>query len=56
MPLQERQRRHEVDMEALRRNDHGVWRDSFLRDLRAVPAPQSDDERTGVRARKAGRG
>jgi trehalose 6-phosphate synthase len=37
MPLAERQARYEINMEALRRNDLGVWRDSFLRDLSNVP-------------------
>jgi len=37
MPLDERKRRHDIDMQALRKNDLGVWRDSFLRDLRSVP-------------------
>jgi trehalose 6-phosphate synthase len=37
MPLDERKRRHEINMAALRKNDLGVWRDSFLRDLRSVP-------------------
>ena len=39
MPLAERQARYETNMEALRRNDLGVWRDSFLHDLRSVPHP-----------------
>jgi trehalose 6-phosphate synthase len=34
MPLAERRERHETNMEALRKNDLGVWRDSFLADLR----------------------
>ena len=29
MPLDERQRRHEINMAALRKNDLGVWRDTF---------------------------
>ncbi|WP_322008990.1 alpha,alpha-trehalose-phosphate synthase (UDP-forming) [Paraburkholderia sp. J12] len=37
MPLPERQARYETNMEALRRNDLGVWRDTFLRDLGNVP-------------------
>jgi trehalose 6-phosphate synthase len=37
MPLDERQERHEANMAALRKNDLGVWRDSFLADLRSVP-------------------
>jgi len=37
MPLDARQRRHEINMAALRKNDLGVWRDSFLHDLRSVP-------------------
>jgi trehalose 6-phosphate synthase len=37
MPLAERKTRYETNMEALRRNDLGVWRDTFLRDLRDVP-------------------
>ncbi|KKB61479.1 trehalose-6-phosphate synthase [Robbsia andropogonis] len=36
MPLKERQRRHARMVEVLRKNDLGVWRDSFLADLRAV--------------------
>ncbi|WP_321914894.1 MULTISPECIES: alpha,alpha-trehalose-phosphate synthase (UDP-forming) [unclassified Paraburkholderia] len=40
MPLEERQARYQTNMEALRRNDLGVWRDSFLRDLAAVPQPR----------------
>ena len=40
MPLDERQRRHEINMAALRENDLGVWRDTFLRDLRSVPAQE----------------
>ena len=40
MPLKERQRRHQVNMAALRKNDLGVWRDSFLRDLRSVPVDE----------------
>ncbi|RQH07331.1 alpha,alpha-trehalose-phosphate synthase (UDP-forming) [Paraburkholderia dinghuensis] len=39
MPLAERQARYETNMEALRRNNLGVWRDSFLRDLGNVPKP-----------------
>jgi trehalose 6-phosphate synthase len=34
MPLAERKQRHEVNMAVLRRNDLGVWRDTFLDDLR----------------------
>ncbi|HTH59925.1 MAG TPA: alpha,alpha-trehalose-phosphate synthase (UDP-forming) [Paraburkholderia sp.] len=41
MPLAERIARYETNMEALRRNDLGVWRDSFLHDLRGVPQQQS---------------
>jgi trehalose 6-phosphate synthase len=37
MPLDARQRRHEINMAALRKNDLGVWRDTFLSDLRSVP-------------------
>ncbi|WP_028225067.1 alpha,alpha-trehalose-phosphate synthase (UDP-forming) [Paraburkholderia ferrariae] len=37
MPLAERQARYETNMAALRRNDLGVWRDTFLRDLSHVP-------------------
>jgi trehalose 6-phosphate synthase len=37
MPLDARQRRHEINMAALRKNDLGVWRDTFLNDLRSVP-------------------
>jgi trehalose 6-phosphate synthase len=37
MPLDERKRRHEINMAALRKNDLGVWRDTFLSDLRSVP-------------------
>jgi trehalose 6-phosphate synthase len=37
MPLAERQARYEINMEALRRNDLGVWRDTFLSDLSSVP-------------------
>jgi trehalose 6-phosphate synthase len=37
MPLAERQARYEINMEALRRNNLGVWRDTFLRDLNSVP-------------------
>ncbi|MEX3824598.1 alpha,alpha-trehalose-phosphate synthase (UDP-forming) [Paraburkholderia sp. BR14262] len=40
MPLEERQARYQTNMEALRRNDLGVWRDTFLRDLAAVPQPR----------------
>ncbi|WEY40359.1 alpha,alpha-trehalose-phosphate synthase (UDP-forming) [Paraburkholderia sp. SUR17] len=36
MPLAERKARHETNMTALRKNDLGVWRDSFLRDLRSL--------------------
>ncbi|MGI4813692.1 MAG: alpha,alpha-trehalose-phosphate synthase (UDP-forming) [Janthinobacterium lividum] len=39
MSLPERQARHADMIAALRRNDLGVWRDRFLADLRAVPAP-----------------
>ena len=35
MPLEERKQRHEANMAVLRRNDLGVWRDTFLADLRA---------------------
>jgi trehalose 6-phosphate synthase len=38
MPLDARQRRHQVNMDTLRRNDLGVWRDSFLRDLSGTRA------------------
>jgi trehalose 6-phosphate synthase len=34
MPLDERKERHEENMAVLRRNDLGVWRDTFLADLR----------------------
>ena len=37
LPVDARQRRHEINMAALRKNDLGVWRDTFLRDLRSVP-------------------
>ncbi|WP_027796376.1 alpha,alpha-trehalose-phosphate synthase (UDP-forming) [Paraburkholderia acidipaludis] len=37
MPLAERQSRYEINMAALRRNDLGVWRDTFLSDLSNVP-------------------
>ncbi|PLZ03730.1 alpha,alpha-trehalose-phosphate synthase (UDP-forming) [Burkholderia sp. WAC0059] len=37
MPLEERKARYETNMTALRRNDLGVWRDTFLRDLRGTP-------------------
>ncbi|SDB95440.1 alpha,alpha-trehalose-phosphate synthase (UDP-forming) [Paraburkholderia lycopersici] len=37
MPLEERKARYQTNMAALRRNDLGVWRDNFLRDLAAVP-------------------
>ncbi|MFP6559003.1 alpha,alpha-trehalose-phosphate synthase (UDP-forming) [Paraburkholderia sp. B3] len=37
MPLAERQSRYETNMAALRRNDLGVWRDTFLSDLANVP-------------------
>jgi trehalose 6-phosphate synthase len=37
MPVDERKRRYETNMAALRKNDLGVWRDTYLRDLRAVP-------------------
>ncbi|MFC5427913.1 alpha,alpha-trehalose-phosphate synthase (UDP-forming) [Paraburkholderia denitrificans] len=37
MPLAERQARYEINMAALRRNNLGVWRDSFLGDLGSVP-------------------
>jgi trehalose 6-phosphate synthase len=40
MPLDERKARYQTNMEALRRNDLGVWRDNFLRDLAAVPQPR----------------
>jgi trehalose 6-phosphate synthase len=40
MPLDERKSRYQTNMEALRRNDLGVWRDNFLRDLAAVPQPR----------------
>ena len=36
MPLAERQARYEINMEALRRNNLGVWRDRFLSDLGKV--------------------
>ncbi|HEY1608953.1 MAG TPA: alpha,alpha-trehalose-phosphate synthase (UDP-forming) [Paraburkholderia sp.] len=39
MPLAERKTRYEINMDALRRNDLGVWRDTFLSDLRAMPHP-----------------
>jgi trehalose 6-phosphate synthase len=41
MPLAERQARYETNMAALRRNDLGVWRDTFLRDLSNVPRVRS---------------
>ncbi|WP_322059716.1 alpha,alpha-trehalose-phosphate synthase (UDP-forming) [Paraburkholderia sp. J63] len=40
MPLDERKARYLTNMEALRRNDLGVWRDRFLSDLAAVPQPR----------------
>ncbi|WP_213295517.1 alpha,alpha-trehalose-phosphate synthase (UDP-forming) [Paraburkholderia sacchari] len=40
MPLEERKARYLTNMEALRRNDLGVWRDRFLSDLAAVPQPR----------------
>lgn len=36
MPLEERQARYQSMIGALRKNDLGVWRDSFLADLRGV--------------------
>ncbi|WP_322106850.1 alpha,alpha-trehalose-phosphate synthase (UDP-forming) [Paraburkholderia sp. J41] len=39
MPLDERKARYQTNMEMLRRNDLGVWRDTFLSDLAAVPQP-----------------
>ena len=45
MPLAERKARYHTNMEALRRNDLGVWRDSFLSDLRAVPEPREASQR-----------
>jgi trehalose 6-phosphate synthase len=36
MPLAERQQRHEANMAMLRKNDLGVWRDTFLADLRGT--------------------
>ncbi|QGZ61487.1 alpha,alpha-trehalose-phosphate synthase (UDP-forming) [Paraburkholderia acidisoli] len=39
MPLDERKARYHTNMEALRRNDLGVWRDTFLSDLASVPQP-----------------
>jgi trehalose 6-phosphate synthase len=36
MPLAERRERYETNMVELRKNDLGVWRDSFLADLRGV--------------------
>jgi trehalose 6-phosphate synthase len=41
MPREERKRRYEINMIALRKNDLGVWRDSFLGDLRCVPVGQA---------------
>jgi trehalose 6-phosphate synthase len=38
MPLAERQARYETSMTALRKNDLGVWRDTFLAALRGEPA------------------
>ncbi|HEV3430369.1 MAG TPA: alpha,alpha-trehalose-phosphate synthase (UDP-forming) [Paraburkholderia sp.] len=40
MPLAERKERYQTNMEALRHNDLGVWRDRFLRDLASVPQPR----------------
>lgn len=40
MPLDERKARYLTNMEALRRNDLGIWRDRFLSDLAAVPQPR----------------
>jgi trehalose 6-phosphate synthase len=37
MPLAERRERYETNMKMLRKYDLGVWRDSFLADLRGVP-------------------
>ncbi len=48
MPLDARQRRHEINMAALRKNDLGVWRDSFLRDLRSVPIQATGRGRRGT--------
>ena len=40
MPGEERKRRYEINMIALRKNYLGVWRDSFLGDLRDAPSGQ----------------
>jgi trehalose 6-phosphate synthase len=42
MPLGERQQRHAINMVNLRKNDLGVWRDSFIRDLRGATPPLPD--------------
>ena len=36
MPLAERKQRYETNMVALRKYNLGVWRDSFLADLKGV--------------------
>lgn len=37
MPLEERQERHRAMLAVLRKNNLGVWRDTFLHDLNAAP-------------------
>jgi len=40
MSLPHRQARHQENIEVLRKNNLGVWRESFLRDLRACRIAQ----------------
>jgi trehalose 6-phosphate synthase len=45
MPLAERKERHQANLAVLRKNNLGVWRDTFLADLRGVriALPDSPD-------------
>ncbi|WP_186087793.1 alpha,alpha-trehalose-phosphate synthase (UDP-forming) [Burkholderia gladioli] len=53
MPLGERRERHGSNFAALKRNDLGVWRDSFLSDLRSVATAASITRRVGRRVADA---
>jgi len=50
MTLPHRQARHQENIEVLRKNNLGVWRESFLRDLRACRVEEAQDDTLDTRA------
>jgi len=53
MTLPLRQARHQENLEVLRRNNLGAWRESFLNDLRACPWLQGDAPDANLEASRA---